>query len=170
MATRARTSWRRSPPRPDWATLVQASTGFAISQILGVAAQKAITDLRKSVHDHVLPAPTAYFDSVKSGELISRIMTDAEGIRNLVGTGLVQLSGGLLHGNACLSVLFYLNWRLTSLTLVVLSLFGGMMAFTFTRLRPLFRRRGELNATATGRLAEALGGIRIVKSYTAEKP
>jgi subfamily B ATP-binding cassette protein MsbA len=151
------------------ATLVQASTGFAISQILGVAAQKAITDLRKSVHDHVLQLPTAYFDSVKSGELISRIMTDAEGIRNLVGTGLVQLSGGLLTATIALSVLFYLNWRLTSLTLIVLSLFGGMMAFAFTRLRPLFRKRGELNATATGRLAEALGGIRIVKSYTAEK-
>ena len=151
------------------ATLVQASTGFAISQILGVAAQKAITDLRKSVHDHVLQLPTAYFDSVKSGELISRIMTDAEGIRNLVGTGLVQLSGGLLTATIALSVLFYLNWRLTSLTLIVLSLFGGMMALAFTRLRPLFRKRGELNATATGRLAEALGGIRIVKSYTAEK-
>ncbi|TDI34911.1 MAG: ABC transporter ATP-binding protein [Acidobacteria bacterium] len=151
------------------ATLVQASTGFALSQILGVAAQKAITDLRKSVHDHVLQLPTAYFDSVKSGELISRIMTDAEGIRNLVGTGLVQLSGGFLTATIALSVLFYLNWRLTSLTLIVLSLFGGMMAFAFTRLRPLFRKRGELNATATGRLAEALGGIRIVKSYTAEK-
>lgn len=101
MATRARTCWRRSPPPAGVATLVQASTGFAISQILGVAAQKAITDLRKSVHDHVLQLPTAYFDSVKSGELISRIMTDAQGIRNLVGTGLVQLFGRAPYGNDC---------------------------------------------------------------------
>lgn len=151
------------------ATLVQASTGFANSQILGVAAQHAITEMRKTVHDHVLRLPTSYFDSVKSGELISRIMTDAEGIRNLVGTGLVQLVGGLLTASVALSVLFYLNWRLTSLTLIVLAVFGGMMAFAFTKLRPLFRKRGELNATATGRLGEALGGIRIVKSYTAEK-
>ena len=150
------------------ATVVQAATGFANSQILGVAAQHAITEMRKKVHHHVMRLPTTYFDSVKSGELISRIMTDAEGIRNLVGTGLVQLAGGLLTASVALTVLFYLNWRLTSLTLIVLSVFGGMMAFAFTRLRPLFRKRGELNATATGRLGEALGGIRIVKSYTAE--
>ncbi len=150
------------------ATLVQAVTGFLNSQVLGVAAQRAITDMRKTVQDHVMRLPIAYFDSVKSGELISRIMTDAEGIRNLVGTGLVQLVGGLLTATVALSVLFYLNWRLTSLTLVVLSIFGVMMAFAFTRLRPLFRERGALNATATGRLGEALGGIRIVKSYTAE--
>jgi subfamily B ATP-binding cassette protein MsbA len=151
------------------ATLVQASTGFANSQILGVAAQQAITEMRKTVHDHVLRLPTAYFDSVKSGELISRIMTDAEGIRNLVGTGLVQLAGGLLTASIALSVLFYLNWRLTSLTLIVLAAFGGMMALAFAKLRPLFRARGALNATATGRLGEALGGIRIVKAYNSEE-
>jgi subfamily B ATP-binding cassette protein MsbA len=106
---------------------------------------------------------------VKSGELISRIMSDAEGIRNLVGTGLVQLVGGILTASAALAVLFYLNWQLTTLTLVVLSLFGGVMAFAFVKLRPLFRKRGELNAATTGRLGEALGGIRIVKAYTAEK-
>ena len=150
------------------ATIIQAATGFANSQILGVAAQRAIMEMRKTVFKHVLHLPTAYFDSVKSGELISRIMTDAEGIRNLVGTGLVQLAGGLLTASIALGVLFYLNWKLTSLTLVVLSLFGGMMAFTFTQLRPLFRRRGELNATTTGRLGETLSGIRIVKAYTSE--
>lgn len=151
------------------ATLLQASTSFALSQVLGVAAQKAITDMRKTVQAHVLRLPTSYFDSVKSGELISRIMSDAEGIRNLVGSGLVQLAGGLLTASIALTVLFYLNWRLTSLTIVVLAAFGGMMAFAFAKLRPLFRKRGELNATATGRLGEALGGIRIVKSYTAEE-
>jgi subfamily B ATP-binding cassette protein MsbA len=151
------------------ATLLQASTSFALSQLLGVAAQRAITDMRREVQQHILRLPISYFDSVKSGELISRIMADAEGIRNLVGTGLVQLVGGILTASVALFVLFYLNWQLTTLTLVVLSLFGGVMAFAFVKLRPLFRKRGELNATATGRLGEALGGIRIVKAYTAEK-
>ncbi len=151
------------------ATLVQAGTGFALSRLLGVTAQRAVTEMRRKVHRHIMRLPIGYFDSVKSGELISRIMTDAEGIRNLVGTGLVQLAGGLLTASLALGVLFYLNWRLTSLTLVVLASFGGVMAFAFTRLRPLFRARGELNAQATGRLGEGLGGIRIVKAYTAEK-
>jgi len=151
------------------ATVVQASTSFALSQLLGVAAQRVITDMRRELHQHILRLPISYFDSVKSGELISRIMADAEGIRNLVGTGLVQLVGGILTASVALAVLFYLNWQLTTLTLVVLSLFGGVMAFAFVRLRPLFRKRGELNATATGRLGEALSGIRIVKAYTAEK-
>jgi len=151
------------------ASLLQASTSFALSQLLGVAAQRAITDMRRELHSHILRLPISYFDSVKSGELISRIMADAEGIRNLVGTGLVQLVGGILTASVALLVLFYLNWQLTTLTLVVLSLFGGVMAFAFVRLRPLFRKRGELNATVTGRLGEALGGIRIVKAYTAEK-
>ncbi len=151
------------------ATLVQASTSFALSQLLGVAAQRAITDMRRELHGHILRLPISYFDSVKSGELISRIMSDAEGIRNLVGTGLIQLVGGILTASAALAVLFYLNWQLTALTLVVLSLFGGVMAFAFVRLRPIFRKRGELNANLTGRLGEALSGIRIVKAYTAEK-
>jgi subfamily B ATP-binding cassette protein MsbA len=151
------------------ATLLQASTSFALSQLLGVAAQRAITDMRRELHRHILRLPISYFDSVKSGELISRIMSDAEGIRNLVGTGLVQLVGGILTASVALAVLFYLNWQLTALTLVVLSLFGGVMAFAFVKLRPLFRKRGELNARTTGRLGEALGGIRIVKAYTAEK-
>jgi subfamily B ATP-binding cassette protein MsbA len=151
------------------ATLLQASTSFALSQLLGVAAQRAITDMRRELHGHILRLPISYFDSVKSGELISRIMNDAEGIRNLVGTGLVQLVGGILTASVALAVLFYLNWQLTALTLVVLSLFGGVMAFAFVKLRPLFRKRGELNASLTGRLGEALSGIRIVKAYTAEK-
>ena len=150
------------------ATLVQASTAFALSQILGVAAQRAIMEMRRKVHGHVMRLPINYFDSVKSGELISRIMTDAEGIRNLVGTGLVQLVGGLLTASIAIGVLFYLNWRLTLITIIALSAFGGVMAFAFMKLRPLFRARGELNAQATGRLGEALGGVRIVKAYTAE--
>src|SRR5438034_871966 len=151
------------------ATLVQAVTGFGLSQILGVAAQRAITDMRRTVQAYVLRLPVSYFDSTKSGILISRIMSDAEGIRNLVGTGLVQLIGGVLTGAVALVVLFVLNWRLTAIAILILGLFGGGMAYAFTKLRPLFRERGKINAEVTGRLAETLGGIRIVKAYRSER-
>src|SRR5256884_6571037 len=151
------------------ATLVQALTGFALSQVLGVAAQRAITDMRRTVQAYVLRLPVSYFDSTKSGILISRIMSDAEGIRNLVGTGLVQLVGGLVTGAIALGVLFYLNWRLTLIAILILACFGGGMAYAFAKLRPLFRERGKLNADVTERLGETLGGIRIVKAYRAER-
>ncbi|MEA2488954.1 MAG: hypothetical protein QOH21_746 [Acidobacteriota bacterium] len=151
------------------ATLIQAATSFALSQILGVAAQRAITEMRKSVEQHVLRLPVSYFDSTKSGVLISRIMSDAEGIRNIVGTGLVQLVGSLVTAVLAFFVLFYLNATLTIITLVTLAVFGGAMAMAFRRVRPLFRKRGEINAQVTGRLAESLGGIRVVKAYTTEK-
>ena len=151
------------------ATVVQAITSFSLSQVLGVAAQRAITDMRKSVQEHVERLPIRYFDSTQTGVLISRIMSDAEGIRNLVGTGLVQLIGGLLTAVLALGVLFYLNWKLTSVIVVALGAFGGAMALAFKRLRPLFRERGQINAEVTGRLTESLGGIRIVKAYAAEK-
>ena len=151
------------------ATIVQAFTSFGLSQILGVAAQRAITDMRKRVQAKIMRLPVRYFDSTQSGVLLSRIMSDAEGIRNLVGTGLVQLVGGVVTAFISLGVLLYLNWRMTLVTAVVLGLFGGGMAYAFKRLRPLFRERGKIQAEVTGRLTEALGGIRIVKSYTAEK-
>ena len=151
------------------ATLIQAITSFSLSQILGVAAQRAITEMRKSVQEHVERLPIRYFDSTQTGVLISRIMSDAEGIRNLVGTGLVQLVGGFITALLALGVLFYLNWRLTSVIIIVLAAFGGAMATAFKRLRPLFRERGQINAEVTGRLTESLGGIRIVKAYAAEK-
>ncbi len=151
------------------ATLIQATTQFALSQVLGVAAQRAITEMRKRVHAHIERLPVSYFDSMKTGQLISRIMQDAEGIRNLVGTGLVQLLGGLVTASLCLVVLLYLNWRMTLITIGVLAVFGGVMAAAFQRLRPLFRKRGEIQAEVTGRLTESLGGIRVVKAYTAER-
>lgn len=120
------------------ATVVQALSSFALTQILGVAAQRAITDMRKSVQEHVARLPIRYFDSTQTGVLISRIMSDAEGIRNLVGTGLVQLVGGLVTAALALSMLFYLNWRLTSITLLALAAFGGVMTLAFKKLRPLF--------------------------------
>ncbi len=151
------------------ATVVQAITSFAISQVLGVAAQRAITEMRRRVEAHVARLPIAYFDSTQSGVLISRIMNDAEGIRNLVGTGLVQLAGSMVTALFALAYLFYLNWYLTCITIVALAAFGAAMALAFRRLRPLFRERGKINAEVTGRLNETLGGIRIVKTYTAEK-
>jgi len=151
------------------ATIVQAITTFGLSQVLGVAAQRAITEMRKRVQERISRLPVSYFDSTQTGKLISRIMNDADGIRNLVGTGLVQLAGSFITAMVALAVLFWLNWRLTSITIVVLGVFGGALAFAFTRLRPLFRERGAITAELTGRLAESLGGIRIVKAYTAEK-
>jgi ATP-binding cassette, subfamily B, putative efflux pump len=151
------------------ATIIQAVTSFALSQVLGVAAQRAITDMRRRVEARVARLPVSYFDSTQAGVLISRIMSDAEGIRNLVGTGLVQLTGSVVTAIAALGYLFYLNWWLTLVTLVALLAFGGAMAIAFNRLRPLFRERGKINAEVTGRLNETLGGIRIVKTYTAEK-
>jgi ABC-type multidrug transport system fused ATPase/permease subunit len=151
------------------ATLVQAFTSFALSQVLGVAAQRAITEMRKSVQQHVARLPVRYFDSTQTGVLISRIMTDAEGIRNLVGTGLVQLVGSLVTAALALTVLLYLNWKLTLVTLLALGAFGACMALAFKKLRPVFRERGQINAEVTGRLTESLGGIRIVKAYAAEK-
>lgn len=151
------------------ATVVQAAASFGLSQLLGVAAQRAITDMRRRVQAQVMRLPVRYFDSTQTGVLVARIMNDAEGLRNLVGTGLVQLVGGLVTAVIGLGVLLYLNWRLTIVTVVVLGLFGGGMAYAFKTLRPLFRERGKINAEVTGRLTEALGGIRVVKSYTAEK-
>jgi ABC-type multidrug transport system fused ATPase/permease subunit len=151
------------------ATVLQAVTSFGLSQVMGVAAQRAITEMRKKVQVQIARLPISYFDSTQTGKLISRIMNDAEGIRNLVGTGLVQLIGSFITAVVALCVLFWLNWRLTSITILVLGIFGGALAYAFTRLRPLFRERGEITAALTGRLAESLGGIRIVKAYTAEK-
>jgi ABC-type multidrug transport system fused ATPase/permease subunit len=151
------------------AVIIQAITGYSLSQVVSIAAQRAIADMRMDVQKHVLHLPISYFDSTKTGVLISRVMTDADGIRNLVGTGLIQLAGGLLTAIIGIVVLFALNWQLTAVMLVVLLSFAGGMSLAFSRLRPLFRERGALNAEVTGRLAESLGGIRILKVYVAEE-
>ncbi len=151
------------------ATVVQAITSFALSRLLGVAAQKAINELRMEIQAHVSRLPVAYFDSTKSGILITRVMNDAEGVRNLVGTGIVELVGGFFTATVAFGVLLYLNWKLTLLNLFALLAFGAMMMFAFARLRPLFRKRSEIYSEVSGRLAESLGGIRVVKAYTAEK-
>jgi ABC-type multidrug transport system fused ATPase/permease subunit len=150
-------------------TALGAVSTFALSQVLGVAAQRAIAEMRKRVQAQIERLPVNYFDSTQTGQLISRIMSDAEGIRNLVGTGLIQLVGSFLTAAIAVVVLFYLNWLLTTITLIVLIAFGGVLAFAFNRLRPIFRERGQIQAEVQGRLGESLGGIRIVKAYTAEK-
>ncbi|HEY4658880.1 MAG TPA: ABC transporter ATP-binding protein [Gemmatimonadaceae bacterium] len=151
------------------ATLVQAGTSFALSQVVSIAGQRAITELRRKVQARVMRLPVSFFDSTQSGILITRVMSDAEGVRNLVGTGIVQLVGGVVSATLALTALFWLNWKLTGATLFILALFGGVMAFAFTRLRPIFRERSKINAEVSGRLGQALGGARVVKVYTAEK-
>jgi len=118
------------------ATLLSAGTGFLLSQVVGVTAQGAISEMRVRVQSKVERLPVRYFDSTQTGILISRIMSDAEGIRNLVGTGLVQLIGGVFTAAVALGVLLYLDWKLTLFTLVVLAVFGVGLSWLFTRFRP----------------------------------
>ena len=150
------------------AAVIQAATSYSISQVVSVAAQRAIAEMRKDVQAHVLRLPVSYFDSTKTGVLISRIMTDPEGIRNLVGTGLIQLVGGLLTSSIAFGILLTLNLKLTLASMALLAVFAGTMAVAFQKLRPIFRERGALNAEVTGRLTESIGGVRLVKTYVAE--
>src|ERR1035437_1912036 len=151
------------------ATVVQAITSFTNSQVISVAGQRAITELRRRVEEHVMRLPVSFFDATQSGVLVQRVMSDAEGVRNLVGTGIIQLVGGMVTAAIALGVLFYLNWKLTTATLVLLSIFGGVMSYAFKKLRPIFRERSKIYAEVSGRLVQALGGARVVKVYTAEK-
>ncbi len=167
---RGRADWL---PRLAWivigATVIGAITSFGLSQLLGVAAQKAITDMRRRVEEHVMRLPVRYFDKTQTGILIARVMNDAEGIRNLVGTGLVQLTGSVVTAVLALGWLIYIDWHLTLMIVLVLAAFGGAMSYAFRTLRPLFRERGQITAEVTGRLNQALGGVRVVKTYTAER-
>jgi ABC-type multidrug transport system fused ATPase/permease subunit len=151
------------------ATLVQGVTSFALSQVISVTAQRAITDMRRRVQRHITRLPIRYFDGTQVGVLVSRVMNDAEGIRNLVGTGIVQLVGSLFTAALALVALLYLNWVLTLAIVVLLAGFGFTMSTTFKKLRPIFRERGEITAQVNGRLTETLGGIRVVKAYGTEK-
>src|SRR5215207_441258 len=134
------------------ATLLQAVTSFSLSQILGKAAQRSITEMRREVQRHVSRLTVGYFEQTKAGALLSRVMNDAEGIRNLVGTGLVEVVGGMVTAVLALCILFYFNVKLTLIALGVLSLFGFIMMYAFRTLRPLFRERSKINAEISGRL------------------
>jgi subfamily B ATP-binding cassette protein MsbA len=151
------------------ASLIQAATSFALARVLGVAAQRAVAEMRRGVHEYVVRLPVRFFDSTHTGVLITRIMSDADGVAALVGPGFAQLLGGLFTAAAAVCVLFYLNWRLTSIVVAAFVLFGLATAFTISRLGPLAREYGELYAGVFGRLTESLGGVRVVKAYAAER-
>ncbi len=151
------------------ATLVQGLTGYALTQLVSKEAQKLIADMRIRVQQHVGRLPIAFHDATKTGDLVSRIMNDVEGVRNLVGTGLIELAGGLLTATLAFGVMLYLSPRTTLLTLAALGLFGLVLFRAFSVLRPIFRERGRLYAEVTGRLNETLGGVRVVKAYHAEE-
>lgn len=150
------------------AALVQALTSYALSQLIGVAAQRAIMEMRKSIQAHVLRLPVRFYDRTKSGALISRIMSDPEGIRNLVGTGVVMLAGSVITAVLAFGVLIYLSWQITLVTMAIVGGFSAVLVYAFRKLRPVFRRRQAVQAEVSGRLGEALSGIRIVKVYHAE--
>lgn len=149
------------------AVLVQSVSSYALTLLLSVEAQRLIAQLRAQVQRHVLGLPVHLFDRTRSGELVSRIMDDVEGVRNLVGTGLVQLLGGALTALVALVFLLQTDARLTLLALTPLALFGLASMRAFRILRPTFRRRGAIRAEVTGRLTEALGGIRVIKGFHA---
>jgi ABC-type multidrug transport system fused ATPase/permease subunit len=150
------------------AILVQAVTSFLLTKILSVQAQFLISELRAQVQKKVLSLPIRFFDNVKSGALVSRIMTDVEGVRNLIGTGLVQLVGGTITAVVSLILLLRISWTMTLFTLVPLAIFALIALKAFKIIRPIFRNRGKINAEVTGRLTETLGGVRVIKGFNAE--
>jgi ABC-type multidrug transport system fused ATPase/permease subunit len=149
------------------AVAVQAASSYSLTMILSVEAQHLIAQLRVQVQRHVLQLPVRLFDNAKSGELVSRIMNDVEGVRNLVGTGLVQLVGGTVTAVVAMVFLLRINPVMTVLALVPLAAFALVSTRAFRILRPAFRERGAIRAEVTGRLTEALGGIRIIKGFHA---
>jgi len=151
------------------ATLIQGVTSFSLTQLLSKAAQRLIAELRSKVQTHIGRLSVTFHDSNKSGALVARIMSDVEGVRNLIGTGLVDLVGGLITALIALVVLFRISALMTALAFGFLSVFALALRKAFGTIRPIFRDRGKINAEVTGRLAESLGGIRVVKGYHAEE-
>ncbi|MDP5062837.1 MAG: ABC transporter ATP-binding protein/permease [Maribacter sp.] len=150
------------------AILVQSVTSFLLTKILSVQAQYLISELRAQVQKKVLSLPISFFDNTKSGALVSRIMSDVEGVRNLIGTGLVQLVGGTITAVVSLILLLRISWTMTIFTLVPLAIFALIALKAFKVIRPIFRNRGKINAEVTGRLTETLGGVRVIKGFNAE--
>ncbi len=148
--------------------LVQSVTSYALTQILSVEAQRLISILRSKVQKQVLRLPIRFFDNNKSGALVSRIMNDVEGVRNLVGTGLVQLVGGVLTSVICLFLMIRISPMMTVYVLVPVIIFGLISLKAFAKIRPIFRERGQITADVTGRLTETLNGVRVIKGFNAE--
>jgi subfamily B ATP-binding cassette protein MsbA len=150
------------------ATAVQGISSYALTQLLSKAAWRLITDLRCQVQAHIARLPVAFYDSNKTGVLVSRIMSDVEGVRNLIGTGLVEFVGGLLTATFALIILLRISVFMTGLAVLILLGFGLALRKAFGVIRPIFRARPKINAEVTGRLTESLGGVRVVKGYHAE--
>ncbi|MDR3724243.1 MAG: ABC transporter ATP-binding protein [Terracidiphilus sp.] len=151
------------------AMLVQAVTSFSLTQLLSKAGQRLIAEMRQQVQRHVGLLPVAYYDENRTGTLVARIMTDVEGVRNLVGTGLVEFIGGLLTAVLAFIYLLHLSARVTLTVFAVLGVFVFVLQYGFRVIRPIFRERGKINAEVTGRLTESLGGVRVIKGYHAEE-
>jgi ABC-type multidrug transport system fused ATPase/permease subunit len=150
------------------ATLIQGATSFTLTQLLSKEAQRLITELRRKVQEHIGRLPVAYYDANKTGALVSRIMTDVEGVRNLIGTGLVEFLGGILTALLALVVLLRTSALMTGVALLAIVVFMVVLGKAFKGIRPIFRDRGKINAEVTGRLTESLAGVRVVKGYHAE--
>ncbi len=148
--------------------LIQAVTSYTLIQLLSTSAQRLIADMRVRVQEHIGRLPVRYYDANKTGALVSRIMSDVEGVRNLVGTGLVEFIGGLFTAMIAFGLLLKINATLTFVALAFLLIFGVILRKAFRSIRPIFRERGKINAEVTGRLTESLGGVRIVKGFHAE--
>ena len=152
-----------------FATLVQGVTSFSLTQLLSKAAQRLIADLRQQVQVHISRLPVSFYDANKSGALVSRIMSDVEGVRNLLGTGLVDFTGGLVAASIALVLLLRISTPLTLIAVGSLGCFALALNRAFSTIRPIFRERGKINAEVTGRLTESLGGVRVIKGYHAEE-
>jgi ABC-type multidrug transport system fused ATPase/permease subunit len=151
------------------ATIVQGLTSFSLTQLLSKSAQKMITELRQQVQAHIGQLPISFYDANKTGVLVSRIMSDVEGVRNLVGTGLVEFVGGLMTGAIALVYLIHTSVEMTLVAFSILLVFGFGISRAFKTIRPIFRARPKITAEVTGRLTESLGGVRVVKGYHAEE-
>jgi ABC-type multidrug transport system fused ATPase/permease subunit len=151
------------------ATVIQGLTSFTLTQLLSKSAQKMIADLRRQVQAHIGKLSISFYDSNKTGVLVSRIMSDVEGVRNLIGTGLVEFAGGLMTGILALVILLRISVTMTLIAFTVLLVFGVGLNKAFTTIRPIFRARPKITAEVTGRLTESLGGVRVVKGYHAEE-
>jgi ABC-type multidrug transport system fused ATPase/permease subunit len=151
------------------ATVIQGLTSFTLTQLLSKSAQKMIADLRRQVQAHIGKLSISFYDSNKTGVLVSRIMSDVEGVRNLIGTGLVEFVGGLMTGVLALVILLRISVTMTLIAFTVLLVFGVGLNKAFTTIRPIFRARPKITAEVTGRLTESLGGVRVVKGYHAEE-
>ncbi len=151
------------------AVIVQGITSFSLVRLLSVEAQHMIALLRSDVQQHIIHLPINFFDNTKSGALVSRVMTDVEGVRNLVGTGFTQMIGGILTAIASLIILLSISPILTVFSLVPMIIFGVVSMKAFGKIRPIFRDRGKINAEVTGRLTESIGGIRVIKGFHAEQ-